>query len=176
LATIVGVISDTHDRVEVARRGVRLLRDLGANVIVHLGDFVAPFTLRAVLEEAGGARFYGVFGNNDGERVGLQLAARSAGATLAEQPLVVNVDGVSMLLLHGFGPPELTRDVVEALAASGKWGAVLYGHTHEARLERFESGTLLLNPGDGGGVLREPSVATIKVDGGRILGAEVHRL
>lgn len=174
--TVVGVISDTHDRIEVARRGVRLLRDLGATVIVHLGDYVAPFTLKAVLEEAGEARFYGVFGNNDGEKQGLLAVARSAGAVVSEPPLEVAIESVNLLLLHGFGSPETTVRIVKALASSGKWGAVLYGHTHEPRVEELGNGAILLNPGDGGGVLRRPSVATLKVEAGRIVRAEVHEL
>ncbi len=173
---LVGVISDTHDRVETARRGVRLLRDLGADIIVHLGDYVAPFTLKAILEEAGNARFYGVFGNNDGEKQGLLRAAGEAGATLSEPPLTVEIGGVRFLLLHGFGSPQQTREIVEALAASGRWGAVLYGHTHEPHKTVLGNGALLLNPGDGGGVLRRPTVATVKVEEGRILEAEVHEV
>ncbi len=173
---LIGVISDTHDRVETARRGVRLLRELGAEIIIHLGDYVAPFTLKAILEEAGGASFYGVFGNNDGEKQGLLRVAGEAGATLSEPPLTVEVDGARLLLLHGFGSPQQTREITEALAASGKWSAVLYGHTHEPHRVILENGVFLLNPGDGGGVLRRPTVASVRVERGRIVEAEVHEV
>lgn len=172
----VGVMSDTHDRVDNAQRAAKQLRDLGASIIIHLGDIVAPFTLKAVLDAIDGTAFYGVLGNNDGEKLGLLAVAGEYRATITDPPLMVEIEGARLLLVHGFGSPQTTREIVEALALSGKWQAVLYGHTHESHVETLENGVLILNPGEAGGVLKTPSVAVMKIRGGEVIEAEVIKL
>ncbi|BAN89975.1 metallophosphoesterase [Aeropyrum camini] len=161
---LVGVLSDTHDNLALARRAGEVFIGEGVEAVIHLGDYVAPFTLAELLGVVGGrARFYGVFGNNDGERLGLARIAEGFGATLLDPPATVTLGGRRLLLLHGFGSPENTVEIVDALAASGRWDAVLYGHTHKARIERV-GGSLVLNPGDGGGSLEKPSAALLDLE------------
>lgn len=66
---MVGIISDTHDNRQSIASAVRLFNSLGCTLVVHAGDFVAPFTFSEFSKLEG--EFFGVFGNNDGERVGL---------------------------------------------------------------------------------------------------------
>ncbi len=150
---IVGVMSDTHDRVDLARAAVRTLLGRGAKVIFHLGDVVSPFTLRAILEEARGkAGVTAIYGNNCGEKEGLRKAAEAGGASIAEPPVEVKIDGRKLLLVHGWGPASLTVKIIRALASSGEWDGVLYGHTHTPEVS-YRSGVLILNPGEASGVL-----------------------
>ena len=148
---IIGVVSDTHDNQEAARRAARLLVERGAELVLHLGDIVAPFTLRRFSEESV-KRLIAVYGNNCGERLGLQRVAASLGYEIHEWPYTVEIAGRRILMLHGTGPAEKTRGFVEALAASGRYDAVLYGHTHEVDVRRIGS-TLVLNPGEACGCL-----------------------
>ncbi len=161
---MLGILSDTHDNMTNAKKAVNLLIEEGSQAIVHLGDYVAPFTLKAILETIPPqVPFYGVFGNNDGEKPGLLEAAGRRKAHLTDPPLSLELAGRRLLLLHGFGAPGLTREIAEALASSGKWDAVLYGHTHESDHRRLGE-TLLLNPGETAGALNEPSVALLDLD------------
>jgi putative phosphoesterase len=150
---LVGVMSDTHDAVARARRAARLLVEHGVELIIHLGDIVAPFTLKAILEEVGDrARLHALYGNNCGEKEGLRRVAEGMGAAISEPPLEMEAGGRRLLLLHGWGPADLTERIAESLALGGGWDAVLYGHTHRARL-LYRRGVLILNPGEASGVL-----------------------
>lgn len=157
---LVGVVSDTHDNTRLASRAGEIFSKEGVDAVIHLGDVISPFTLAALLAQIEVRKAYIVLGNNDGEKFGLQRVAQSYGAKLLEQPSTVEIGGRRLLLLHGFGSPENTVEIVEALAESGRWDAVLYGHTHQAD-SRFHRRILILNPGDGGGVLSKPSIALI---------------
>lgn len=138
---------------------MKIFSDAGVSAVIHLGDIISPFTLRFMLEGLK-VRFEAVFGNNDGERIGLLRISSVYGASLGEQPRVVNMSDRRLLLVHGFGDPSTTYEVVRALAESSRWDAVLYGHTHEANVE-YIRGVLLLNPGDGSGYLGKSSVALV---------------
>ena len=170
---IVGIVSDSHDNRRNVRVAARLLRSLGVEYLIHLGDVVAPFTLRDLLEGVKPRGFTLIYGNNDGEKVGLGLEASKAGGKALDQPVVLELGGRRILALHGFGTPELTREVVEGLAESGRWDAVLYGHTHEADL-RYVRGVLILNPGDLSGQLGKPSIALLDtaIMRARLIGLE----
>ena len=144
-------MSDTHDNIRLARAAARALVEAGAELVVHLGDIVAPFTLRAIAG-AGVRRLVAVYGNNCGEKLGLLRAAQGLGFEIHDPPYALVVDGRRLLLMHGQGPPEETRAVAESIALSGRFDAVLYGHTHQPDVRRL-GGTLLLNPGEACGCL-----------------------
>ncbi len=156
---IVGVLSDTHDSIVNLEKAVKAFKNRGVDAVIHLGDFVAPFTLRLLLDSLN-VKFEGVFGNNDGEKLGLVKIASIYNGVLEEQPRIVSLGGRRVLLVHGFGDPVNTYEVVRGLIESGRWDAVFYGHTHEANIE-YVRGRLLLNPGDGGGALNKPTVALV---------------
>ncbi len=150
--TLLGVISDTHDNIDSALLIARIFREKGVSIVVHLGDIVAPFTLKAFLEELKGIRFVAVYGNNCGEKLGLKRVAERYGGEIHDQPYVVEYSGYRILLLHGSGPRELTDRIARSLAKSGDYDLVLYGHTHNYLLEHVGT-TLLLNPGEACGCL-----------------------
>ena len=81
----VGLMADTHDRVPVIAEFVRVMQEAGVAMLIHAGDYCAPFSLRPI-EEAS-MSLAGVFGKNDGDIQGL-LAKASAGfgAELYEGP------------------------------------------------------------------------------------------
>ena len=156
---LVGVLSDTHDSLENIRRALKVFSEAGVSAIIHLGDIISPFALKLIAESSK-TPVEAVFGNNDGERIGLSKVALAYNVNIGDPPRVVTIAGRRILLAHGFGDPTLTYDVVRALAESRRWDAVLYGHTHEPRVE-YVRGTLLLNPGDCSGYLNKPTVALL---------------
>ena len=62
----VALISDTHDNLDALGRALAAFRERGAGLIVHAGDFVAPFAVKKL--QTAGLPVVAVFGNCDGER------------------------------------------------------------------------------------------------------------
>jgi len=159
---LVGVMSDSHDNLAKIDTALKAFKDAGVEMLIHLGDYIAPFSLARIL--MGNLRFLGVLGNNDGEKLGLKELASKAGYELYEPPHDVVLGGKRILLLHGFGPKDRTIRIVERIARGGGYSAILYGHTHEIDV-RFEGGTLILNPGEVfGGLSGRSTVAILDLD------------
>ena len=135
----VGIIADTHDNVAAVERATAVFEREGADVILHCGDFVAP----PVVSFFTAFEVHGVLGNNDGEIAGLhaQFDALGGGSELHGRFADLEFDGLSFAVLHGE-----SRAEVEALAASGTYDFVCYGHHHVRDLSE-DGRTTLLNPG-----------------------------
>jgi predicted phosphodiesterase len=43
---LVAVMSDSHDNIWNLRKAVKIVRDRQAGLLVHCGDFIAPFMLK----------------------------------------------------------------------------------------------------------------------------------
>lgn len=131
----VGVISDTHDRLPTFRRAIALFKRLQVAAVFHAGDYIAPFAARLIAADVLPMPLYGVFGNNDGERAGLQTVLPG----LVEGPLRVELGGRTLVLHH----------FIDWLEPGDMAGAdvVITGHTHDVVNER-RADRLLLNPGE----------------------------
>ena len=155
---IIGVISDTHDHLDNLRKALEVFHSRNAGHIIHAGDYVSPFTWRVLKDFRG--EFTGIFGNNDGERVLLKKMFRDR---IYPQPYRFSLDGRRIVVMH-------EPDVVDALADSGHFDLVVYGHTHEPVVKRTGS-TLVVNPGEAGGWLYgKPTVAVADL---RTMEAEI---
>lgn len=134
---LVGIISDTHDNLPVIDRGLDLLEERGVQTLLHAGDLVAPFALKLILRK--GLPLVGVFGNNDGERVGLGRMHDK----LYEGPHRFELDGRTVLMAH--------EQEVLMEARQGNEDLLICGHDHNADIV---AGTpLRINPGEMGGWL-----------------------
>jgi putative phosphoesterase len=136
---LVGVMSDSHDHLDRLSLAVQQLRDRKIELLLHAGDFIAPFTL-PVLHQVG-CPIRAVFGNNDGERVGLHARLTGLGHQLCERPQAYEFNARRFLLLH-------EPVALEALEGSPHYDLVVYGHTHQIDLRQPAQGALLLNPGE----------------------------
>ena len=137
----IGVMADSHDNVGKIRQAVALFNEEQVGLVLHAGDFVAPFAVQPLRDLS--CRVVAVFGNNDGERIG--LANQFVGFGEVHPNLATTTAaGRRIAVVHY---PELARP----LARSGDYDLVIFGHTHEVD-ERIEKG-LLLNPGEVGGWL-----------------------
>lgn len=137
---LIGVISDTHDHMENIRKAVKIFNERKVGVILHAGDFVSPFTWRAFKDFAG--EIYGVFGNNDGDRV---LLRNMYGDRIQRQIRKIEIDGKKIALMH---EPQM----IEELALTGNFDLIIYGHMHEVDIRRVNN-TLIINPGEACGWL-----------------------
>jgi len=139
---MVGILSDSHDNLDGIKSAVRVFLDAGCTLVLHAGDFVAPFAAREL--QALGGRIKAVFGNCDGEKKGLEQVFQTLGE-IKEPPFTFSHDGLRFLLTH-------VHLDVRRYAASREYDVVVFGHTHKPDVAE-ESGTLLINPGESGGWL-----------------------
>ena len=142
----IGIISDTHDNLPAITAATGRFTQCGVEVILHAGDFVAPFALKRLLQ--GRLPVYGVFGNCDGERVGLAKLLPD----LADGPRRIELGGKKICLVHDL--KRLPREEFEAA------DIVVCGHTHEPKVEH-EEGRLVVNPGEAAGWLTGRCTVTI---------------
>ncbi|MBO3804348.1 MAG: metallophosphoesterase [Candidatus Brockarchaeota archaeon] len=148
-----GIMSDTHDRLEFIGKAVEALNGEKVDLVLHAGDFVSPFT--AGKFRALKAKMVAVFGNNDGDRAFLRKKFAEIGVEIKGDFALIDADGMKVGMLHGND-----QDLLDALSASGAFDVLVYGHTHEASARR-RGRTLLINGGEVCGYLS--SRATIAV-------------
>ena len=151
----VGLIADTHDRLPAIAELVKQMQAGGVGMVLHAGDYVSPFALRAF--EDAQVSLAGVFGKNDGDTQGLVSRAQSAfGAELFESPHSFEIGGRRILLVHDIA------DVQQRSVAAHE--IVIHGHTHQQEM-KTRGETLIVNPGEGCGWLYgTPSAAILDLD------------
>ena len=137
---LIAVMSDSHDNIWNLHKALEIIKKKGAGMIVHCGDFVAPFML-AKLDEAG-IPVHGVFGNNDGDQYLLTKLSLTTLSNITLHGLVgeITVNGFTLGFTH-------QGIVGEGLASGGNYNMVCFGHSHEYLLKDVGR-TKLLNPGE----------------------------
>ena len=131
-----GLCSDTHDNLGLARGAVETFEAEGVDAIVHCGDIVAPFT---AVEFDIGVDFHAVRGNNDGEPA-LAGVVEEFGTHHGESAHLT-FDGIDIAVYHG-----TSERLVDALVGCGDYDYVVRGHTHE-RTHEERGDTVHVNPG-----------------------------
>jgi putative phosphoesterase len=124
-------------------------------MILHAGDIVEP----AVLAAFAPCPVFAVRGNMD------------AAAPELPHRRVMQVGGVNIGLIHGWGAHEGLAERVRREFADTPLGCLIFGHSHEP-VCRHEGGLLLFNPGsatDRRGMPYE-SVGLLEVENGMISG------
>lgn len=132
---------------------VRLIAN--ADLVLHAGDFVSAHFLQEL--EKLGPPVAGVCGNMD----------EPALKQLLPKQRVVEVDDVQIGMVHDPGPRE--RREARLAARFEDCGAVVYGHTHVAQVEKFQH-LWVLNPGSPTERRSAPghSMIVLTIQGGRI--------
>jgi hypothetical protein len=131
----IGVISDTHDRLPTFRRGLEILRQQGVEMILHAGDYVAPFAAKLIAPDALDLPLVCIYGNNDGERAGLKKTLPN----IIDGPAKLQADGKTIAMHHfidWFEPADI--DSADILIS---------GHNHSV-VNEVKDGKLFLNPGE----------------------------
>lgn len=157
-----GIMSDSHDNLLAIDKALKVFREQDIDLLIHLGDIISPFALSKILEFP--AKIIIVTGNNDGDLLQLKELAIKGGAMLKQFMYSTVIDGRKLFLTHGFGSKEQTINYVEAIALTGSYDVILYGHTHEAAAIS-KGNTLILNPGETCGYLtNRQSVAILDIE------------
>lgn len=162
----VAIVSDIHDHIGNLRR---VLRDAaGAEIVLCCGDLCSPFMVDELAEGFRGP-IHVVFGNNDGDLYRIARAAREhdhvhlGGEFLEVQPRGA---GGRRMAVHHF--PEVGR----AVAESGRYDLVCFGHSHEYEQGRIGE-TRYVNPGEVMGRYGSVSYALYDTGSGEVERREV---
>ena len=143
------IVSDSHDHREPLAAAVTEAKKLGAQLVLHCGDLVAPSTLHAVtgLE----LPIHLIHGNNTGDLFNLSKFAQDPGNRVH----YYGQDGSLVLaqkrifLVH-------YPHYAKAMALTGDYDLVCNGHEHRAVIERIRNvkgqETLRIDPGTVAGV------------------------
>lgn len=145
---VIGIISDTHDNMPQVKRAVDLFNERKVEHVVHAGDFTSPFTFRILKDLTCG--FTGIFGNNDGDKLLLQKMSEGR---VFNQPHIFELGGRKVIVMH-------EHHIADALAESGHYDVVIYGHTHKPAVRKVKK-ALVINPGEAGSWLYGKSTVAI---------------
>lgn len=142
----IGVMADSHDRLDGVDEAFKIFADKKLDMLVHCGDFVSPFTFKYLLGKIHelDVPAKAIFGNNDAEMARMAILNLQSD-NLVELSLksVLEFDTGSRHLAVYHGQDEA---VLGALIGCGTYDAVFTAHTHTVRNEIIDQ-TLVLNPG-----------------------------
>jgi len=160
---LLAVVSDSHDNRENILKAVSIINDKGVDALIHCGDYIAPFVKLWFdkLNDSIKKNFYGVFGNNDGERLYLtEKLGQICEFAQNGNELIIELGGKRIFVSH---MPR--QETIEALANSKKFDIILSGHTHIAVNKRYDNGVLVVNPGEVCGYLTDkPTFAIVNTE------------
>ena len=132
----IAVLADTHDNLSKVENVFKKISEEKIELVFHLGDYVAPFTIRKIRDLYSG-KMIGVFGNNDGDKVLLSKIFEIYNWEIYEQPKFFEVYQKKFLLFHSlFDFEKINFDV----------DYVLFGHTHRIYIKKNK--TIFINPGE----------------------------
>lgn len=144
----IGIITDSHDRIELTQQAIELFEKSNVKVIIHCGDFCGPFMMNELAKFKG--EVHCVFGNID-DRFLTPKRAESLGIKFHGDIAELEIDGRKIAVNH-------YPQIAEAFAHTGKYDAVFYGHNHIADKKKIGN-TLLVNAGELMERVSGPSVA-----------------
>lgn len=150
------IVSDSHDNRSRLAAAVSDAKARGAEAVFHCGDVVAPTTLR-VLQKLG-LPVHAIHGNNSGDTYAMFMLAQEPDSVLRYygQDAGLDLAGRRVFLVH-------YPHYANAMALTGDWDLVCFGHDHRAAIERVQNirgnETVLVNPGTVAGVGAAPTYA-----------------
>lgn len=124
----IGVISDSHARVDLAEFCIKKLKNEGAKYLIHAGDIVKEETLK--LLKKSDLPYKAILGNNDRDLV--EVAKKYE---LFSEPYYFSIKKLKVKLMHH---PYFFKPDVDL---------IIYGHTHYFEAKKAKH-TLFLNPGE----------------------------
>ena len=146
---LIGIISDTHDNRKMIRKAVDVFNEKGCSIVLHGGDYIAPFTFFDFQNLA--CSFIGVYGNNDGEKKGLDARYSTIGA-IFEPPYEFDYAEKHFVIMHD-------PSGIDSFIAREDIDVIIYGHLHEIDIRYGRP--LVINPGECCGYLTERSTVAI---------------
>jgi uncharacterized protein len=145
----IGIFADTHDHLANIRLAVERFNDEEVELVLFAGDLVSTFAVPPLRKLK--APLVACFGDNEGNKPGL-LAGFQLVGRLSEPPVRLTTDdGTRFVLAH------MKRQL---RGLDDDYDVAIFGHTHKPRIERDDSGRLLVNPGETSGwTFGRPTIA-----------------
>jgi putative phosphoesterase len=133
-------MADSHENLVTIRRAVEVFRANRCDLVVHAGDFIAPFAAGELGDL--NCPIKAVYGNCDGEKQGLKTTFETLGI-IQKAPFFFKHQGLNFALVH-------LGSTLAPLLTRGGFDIIIFGHTHKPEI-RSEKSALLINPGESGG-------------------------
>lgn len=140
-------MGDSHDNLVAIRKAVEIFNQLNCSLVLHAGDFVAPFAAQELRNLRCPVR--AVFGNCDGEKDGLVQIFQEIGE-ISQAPMRFTEGNLRFLISHYPVDEPGSEDV----------DVVVFGHTHRSGVNR-NGNFLIVNPGETGGWVKGVSTVAI---------------
>ena len=134
---IVGILSDTHGRADMAALAVRILLENKAEYLVHCGDIGST----AVLDALAGHPAMFVLGNNDYDHAELNQYAKTLGIACGGAHGKLSFAGKPAVVTHG---DDLA--LVGRLIREQRIQYLFLGHSHQT-LDQHNGRVHIINPG-----------------------------
>ena len=134
---IIGILSDTHDRLDNMVAAMELLRSGGAEFYIHCGDVGGE----QILDQLAGLPAALVWGNNDWDRAELSRYAQSLSIQVFQNLGELELGGKRLALTHG-DDEQIVRKIID----QQQHDYLLLGHTH-VRLDKRIGQVRIINPG-----------------------------
>ncbi len=149
---LIGLFADTHDHLANIRLAVERFNLAGCELVLFAGDLVSTFAVPPLRRLR--CPFVGCFGDNEGNKVGLQAGFTLVGQ-LGEPPVrFTAADGTRLIICH------MQRQL---RGQADDWDIAIFGHTHKPRVIRDDRGRLLINPGETSGwTFGRPTIALLE--------------
>lgn len=147
----IGIFADTHDHLGNLRLAMERFNAEQVELVLFAGDLVSTFCVPLLRDLL--APLIACYGDNEGNKPGLQAGFSLVGR-LSEPPVGVTAsDGTRVVLVH------MKRQL---RGYAGEFDVEVYAHTHRPRIERDEAGRLWVNPGETSGwSFGRPTVALL---------------
>ena len=148
----IGIFADTHDHLANIRLAVERFNAEQVELVLFAGDFVSTIAVPPLRNLK--APLVACFGDNEGNKVGLQSGIKLVGK-LAEPPVHLTVDdGTRFVLTH------MKRQL---RGVDVDYDIAVFGHTHKPRIESDDRGRMLINPGETSGwSYGRPTIAVLE--------------
>lgn len=136
---IIGIMSDTHDRVDAIEAAISFFNQYNVTDVLHAGDLVSPLVVPKFSKLR--AKLHYVWGNNEGDREFIKARFDELGIKHLGDFASLELGGRKIALLHG-----THEHIVDSLLKCGLYDVVIRGHNHRAEI--VSGPTLLVNPGE----------------------------
>jgi putative phosphoesterase len=133
----VGLLSDTHDRLEAAAAAMKVLRDAQAEAFLHAGDVGSE----QIIDLLAGENAAFVWGNNDLDRGELARYADQLGVKCLNNFGEITLGGKLFAITHG---DDQRR--IDLVLKDQRHDYLITGHTHQKHDQRIGK-VRWINPG-----------------------------